>query len=747
MFASSAAWRRISRVLLPALALGIALLGQPALADSNPPNCGDNDQAPYCTEQVGWHNASIQHDPIVYLVFWGNEWEDTTNTDYTQAIAETNGFFDSLAGTAYNNILTQYYDGSGSVHNDVARGGWWIDDQDPIPSPLNLFGQFINVIARAAASNGWRLDANAQYLIYPQQHTNATLAPCGGHFNVPVSDSSGVQHQVAASYELYPTDFITPTTTCESQNTVADSLVVISAHEYAEAVTDPNGPLIPPASWGWSTDDPNGLSVGFDPIEVADKCQGYNSGTNAEAFVMKSDGTHFNIPPLWDRTAGTNGCVTMHGQDYNSPDNTFPFHGVHTVEDAIFTEYQGRTDLGAPLTEQMPINGGQVSYFAGNPCTSGYVIPSNTGYGGSGLTSGAAIYYSSATGAHEVDGCNFYKYWHDRGGPGGTQGFPTSDVLPISGGYVSYFAGNGCGSGTSGPDNSNSAIYSSNYGTDFVGGCIYRKYVNAPINGPGGGWGFPTSDVLAISGGYVAHFAKNVCASADPYNGGSAIYYGNNVGAAYEVHGCIYYTYWHNLGGPGGSLGFPTSDEYGVGNGGDRRSNFEHGTLTWIHATGQVLVYYYNSDQNNNCVDFSSDGNCDGLPADSCGDAYLVYGSQGPAVADIWGTDPVTGASVHFGWVELFWSPLCSSNFAVTFADTNNGSNAYVYAKVTRNNQNGTYTYYDIGQNNQMVIYTRIVYSPVHPDQACGYITLVLKNGHKLSDGSNPSASACTGWY
>jgi pimeloyl-ACP methyl ester carboxylesterase len=465
-----------------------------------------------------------------------------------------------------------------------------------------------------------------------------------------------------------------------------------------------------------------------------------DSAGQTSAWICSGGCTTGTIDPA---TGG--GIKDLHVFDTSNPGSTRTLPAQPTLHSLAMINAltqsinvaQQQSGLGAPISWGTLVNGGLVSYFTGQVCNGGYAVGNQI--------AGSAIYWSSSTGAHEVHGCIFYKYWHDRGGPAGTQGFPTSDVLPYPGGYVSYFAGNGCGSGTTGPYNSNSAIYSSSHGTYFIGGCIYVKY-----NGLGLTYstlGFPTSDVTAISGGYVAYFAGTSCGSgtSGPDNSNSAIYYGNSTGG-HEVQGCIYNKYVQ-LNGPGGLLGWPTSDEYSVGSGGDRRSNFQNGIITWIKATGQVLVLYYNGDQTNNCVDQPNDTNCDGLPADACDDAYLIYVNGKPALADVWGTDPVTGARVHFGWVELFWSPSCASNFAVTFADTNNGSNAFVYAKVTRDNQNGTTKYYEVSQNNQMTIYTRIIYSPVHPDQACGYITLVLKNGHKASDGSNPSASACTGWY
>lgn len=54
---------------------------------------------------------------------------------------------------------------------------------------------------------------------------------------------------------------------------------------------------------------------------------------------------------------------------------------------------------------------------------------------------------------------------------------------------------------------------------------------------------------------------------------------------AHEVHGAIL-TKWKDLGREGSSLGYPTSDEYVVAGG--RRSDFQHGSLTWTESSGDV---------------------------------------------------------------------------------------------------------------------------------------------------------------
>lgn len=69
--------------------------------------------------------------------------------------------------------------------------------------------------------------------------------------------------------------------------------------------------------------------------------------------------------------------------------------------------------------------------------------------------------------------------------------------------------------------------------------------------------------------------------------GGASIYVNPARGQAYAVYGSIR-ARWAQLGWERSSLGYPTSDEYAVSGG--RRNSFDRGTITWIARTGAVQV-------------------------------------------------------------------------------------------------------------------------------------------------------------
>jgi uncharacterized protein with LGFP repeats len=70
---------------------------------------------------------------------------------------------------------------------------------------------------------------------------------------------------------------------------------------------------------------------------------------------------------------------------------------------------------------------------------------------------------------------------------------------------------------------------------------------------------------------------------------GGSIYWTPQTGP-HEVHGGIR-AVWSSMGWETGRLGYPTSDEY-TSSPGFRRSDFQHGSITWNLATGQWTVTY-----------------------------------------------------------------------------------------------------------------------------------------------------------
>ncbi len=263
--------------------------------------------------------------------------------------------------------------------------------------------------------------------------------------------------------------------------------------------------------------------------------------------------------------------------------------GTNMVYGGILTKY---LDLGGPgsflklpTADERVVPGGRVSTFQGGHVYWGKATGSKVVYGGIlskflglggpaslGLPStdehsvpgGRAsnfqkgrIYWSSSTGAKVVYGGILSKYL-SVGGPGSFAGLPTTDEHGAEGGRASFFQG--------------ARIYwSSATGARVVQGAIMRKYAEL---GAEKFIGLPVSDEEGAATGRRSRFQRG------------HIYWAPTTGA-HAVYGAILARYL-DAGGPSSSLGFPTSDEYGVPGG--RRSDFERGHITWDRSSGETQV-------------------------------------------------------------------------------------------------------------------------------------------------------------
>lgn len=111
-------------------------------------------------------------------------------------------------------------------------------------------------------------------------------------------------------------------------------------------------------------------------------------------------------------------------------------------------------------------------------------------------------------------------------------------------------------------------------GSGVVGGAIEAQY--RALGGCGSILGVPRSNELATPDGIGRYTV---------FERGS-IYWTKATGA-HEVLGVIRDTY-KSLGWEAGALGYPVSGEYDVAGG--RRSDFQHGSLTWASATDEATV-------------------------------------------------------------------------------------------------------------------------------------------------------------
>ena len=211
----------------------------------------------------------------------------------------------------------------------------------------------------------------------------------------------------------------------------------------------------------------------------------------------------------------------------------------------------GRPSLGGAIGAHWQALGGAYSVL-GQAVNTEYTAPNaqKVDY------QGGRIYWTGGTGAQEVHGL-IGQLYDATGASGGYLGVPTTDEHDVRGGRANRF--------TAG------AIYwSGATGAHAVQGLIAQKY--DAMGADGSVLGLPRTDESAVPGGRMSSFVIG------------DVYWSPQTGAQ-SVQGAIRDKY-QALGGAGGVLGLPVSDEQAAPGG--RQSVFQHGVLRWDAATGKV---------------------------------------------------------------------------------------------------------------------------------------------------------------
>jgi len=231
-----------------------------------------------------YNGGPVQHSPRTYVVFWGSSWKNSGGA-LNSVGNVVDKYFRDVGSTSFENILTQYYDGGGRVQNSQAYGGYWIDSATP-GYDYSCGGRTVqdsaiqNEVNHAIASKGWPRDsANAIYYVY---------TPSGYYVN----DGSGsCSEQQFCAYHGYSTSSLAYAAMAyplslsgcgvpsyPNGSAQGDSLVSVTSHEQAEAITDPQ------------------LNAWYDAAgyEIGDKCawdfsRGYTHLNNGGTFEIQTE--------------------------------------------------------------------------------------------------------------------------------------------------------------------------------------------------------------------------------------------------------------------------------------------------------------------------------------------------------------------------------------------------------------------------------------------------------------------------
>ncbi|HEX7462864.1 MAG TPA: hypothetical protein VF317_11895 [Dermatophilaceae bacterium] len=248
-------------------------------------------------------------------------------------------------------------------------------------------------------------------------------------------------------------------------------------------------------------------------------------------------------------------------------DNEFSVPGDPGVRVESFA---GGTIYWSPATGAHEVHGAiEVEYAGTVHGPTGYGLPTTdetTTPDGVGrfnhFSGGESIYWTPADGAHAVYGA-IREDWSAGGWERGPLGYPTQDEFTDN---------QGVGERLQTFDHGQE-FWSPSTGAHEVHGAIMLEYLVA-ARGPFA-YGLPLTDELTTRDGLGRY---------NHFQGGS-IYWTPSTGA-HEVHGAIRDA-WAGTGWETGLLGYPTSDETDIVGG--RQSSFQHGYINWVN--GVITVH------------------------------------------------------------------------------------------------------------------------------------------------------------
>jgi hypothetical protein len=188
---------------------------------------------------VSYHNGPVIRQAKVVSVFWGPSATWGTSGVPSPLAQSIVSFFGQFGTTPQYNVITQYYDFSGSVQTTNLSTAYWVDNSTPPKSVTDADVQ--SEVKKAAAALG--LDASTIYEVFLPPSSYATYGSwnsCGGpnlQFCAYHGNFAYAGADVKYASMPYPS-----CSGCQWPGwTDAQNFQHFATHETREAVTDPDG--------------------------------------------------------------------------------------------------------------------------------------------------------------------------------------------------------------------------------------------------------------------------------------------------------------------------------------------------------------------------------------------------------------------------------------------------------------------------------------------------------------------------
>jgi hypothetical protein len=182
--------------------------------------------------------GGVQHSPHVYAIFWGTNWGKSPGTETKAGVLK---LYEGYSETAYEGILTQYFDATGRIGRTVSVTAY---SDASVEAPTSLNDAKVQAeVAKAIEANKWSAEINNQFVVFPAPGSTYEKAFTEGKSFCAYHGvtKEGVK---GAVYALIPYQGDLPFSENCLDSDVEKSPVhktsKSASHEFAEAATDPD---------------------------------------------------------------------------------------------------------------------------------------------------------------------------------------------------------------------------------------------------------------------------------------------------------------------------------------------------------------------------------------------------------------------------------------------------------------------------------------------------------------------------
>jgi hypothetical protein len=276
-------------------------------------------------------SGPVMRNPTNYLIFWQPPGTAAFPAGYQTGIEK---YFQSVGGTPFYNIVTQYNDKSGSPAppNSASWGGSWVDTTTAAPSGCNgsvgavgatpncplTDGDIQNEVNQAIAANPtWKPGINVEYFVFTpsgvdecagkdSDGNDSCFAISGGPGPKENSDFCAY-HSYFGSDKIYAYEPFAAGGSCYPNNSIQalgypngvnlDIVLSTVSHEMIESNTDPHLD-------GWK-------GTGGNDDEIGDKCAYKYGFVAADGTSLVLNGNRYQVQTEWSNAV--TGCTKRYG--------------------------------------------------------------------------------------------------------------------------------------------------------------------------------------------------------------------------------------------------------------------------------------------------------------------------------------------------------------------------------------------------------------------------------------------------